>query len=92
MHYTEGHGGQGETAAYFNVEITSVKKWIRAYLKHGLEGLKRKRAHTPYEEKLKIVLASINDVNARIYGPFRHFIITDWRGAFGQHPGFAFFL
>ncbi|MFX2612085.1 IS3 family transposase [Enterobacter mori] len=61
MHYTEGHGGQGETAAYFNVEITSVKKWIRAYLKHGLEGLKRKRAHTPYEEKLKIVLTTINE-------------------------------
>ncbi len=23
---------------------------------------------------------------------FRHFIITDWRGVFCQHSGFAFFL
>lgn len=61
MHYVEGNGGQREAAAYFNVEITSVRKWVRAYLKHGLDGLKRKRTHTSYQEKLRIVLTTINE-------------------------------
>lgn len=61
MFYVEGHGGQREAAAYFNVEITSVKKWIKAYLKHGLDGLKRKRTHTSHQEKLRIVLTTINE-------------------------------
>ncbi|ECO1514154.1 hypothetical protein AC319_22830 [Salmonella enterica subsp. arizonae] len=33
MHYVEGNGGQREAAAYFNVEITSVRKWVSAHHK-----------------------------------------------------------
>ncbi|EQB4819443.1 transposase, partial [Citrobacter amalonaticus] len=44
-HYLSGKDGEERTADRFGVERTSVRRWVRAWQLHGMEGLSGKNKH-----------------------------------------------
>ncbi|MGA9620259.1 MAG: helix-turn-helix domain-containing protein, partial [Serratia proteamaculans] len=38
-HYLSGKDGAQRTAARFGVERTSVRRWVRAWQLHGIDGI-----------------------------------------------------
>ncbi|HGE6883590.1 TPA: IS3 family transposase, partial [Citrobacter amalonaticus] len=60
-HYLSGKDGEERTADRFGVERTSVRRWVRAWQLHGMEGLSGKNKHHSAEFKLVVVRAVIRD-------------------------------
>ena len=53
QHYLKNHGGYGTTADFFNIpSSTTVKKWVKKYEQHGLEGL-LKNQNSSYSGEFK---------------------------------------
>lgn len=60
-HYLSGHDGTQRTAERFGVERTAVRRWVRAWQFHGIDGLVRPTQHHPAEFRLVVVQAVLNE-------------------------------
>lgn len=60
-HYLAGKDGTQRTAERFGVERTSVRRWVRLWQLHGMEGLSGKKHTLSPEFKLVVARAVICD-------------------------------
>ncbi|WON78551.1 IS3 family transposase [Serratia sp. UGAL515B_01] len=61
QHYLSGSRGLEYTAEFFSIEKTSVRRWVRAYQLHGIDGITWKNdSHTP-ELRLAVVEAVLSE-------------------------------
>ena len=61
-HFTEGHS-RSQIAKYLKVSRLSVNKWVKAYLDHGIDGLKDKpRSGRPP----RLTLAELNEIKSYV--------------------------
>jgi transposase len=60
-HYLSGNKGAEFTAKCFGLDKTSVRRWVRAYELHGIDGITWKNdRHTP-EFRITVVQAVLNE-------------------------------
>ncbi|HDL6963318.1 TPA: helix-turn-helix domain-containing protein [Yersinia enterocolitica] len=60
-HYQSGKDGAKRTAAFFGVERTSVRRWVRAWQLHGIDGITWKNdCHSP-EFRQAVVLTALSE-------------------------------
>lgn len=60
-HYLSGSDGTKRTAELFGVERTSVRRWVRAWQLHGIDGITWKNDHHSPEFRLMVVLAALSE-------------------------------
>lgn len=60
-HVLSGKDGTQRTAERFGVERTSVRRWVRAYRYHGIEGLVPQRTAQHPEFRLVVVQAVLDE-------------------------------
>jgi len=60
-HYLAGKDGARGTAALFGVDRTSVRRWIRTYQYHGIDGLSGNRTALSPEFRAAVIQAIIRD-------------------------------
>ena len=61
-YYLSNQGGQKATACYFNIDHSTVRKWVATYEIHGKQGLLKQVSRSTYsvEFKQEVVLCMIN--------------------------------
>ncbi|UNM96134.1 IS3 family transposase [Ignatzschineria rhizosphaerae] len=60
--YLDNHGYQA-TARYFNLECTTVRKWVKAYQYHGAEGIKPRTSKLNYTAEFKLHVVTYMALN-----------------------------
>ena len=60
-HYLAGHDGARRTAERFGVEETSVRRWVRAWQLHGIDGITWKNDRHSPEFRLTVVLRALSE-------------------------------
>ncbi len=56
-HCIDGKQGSVATSRFFEIDSSTVRKWVDAYKLHGLLGLKKPYSHYPIEFKLQVLKA-----------------------------------
>ncbi|EID6506579.1 helix-turn-helix domain-containing protein [Escherichia coli] len=59
--YLAGHDGARRTAERFGVEETSVRRWVRAWQLHGIDGIPWKNDRHFPEFRLTVVLKALSE-------------------------------
>ena len=60
-HYLAGHDGARRTAERFGVEETSVRRWVRAWQLHSIDGIPWKNDRHFPEFRLTVVLKDLSE-------------------------------
>lgn len=60
-HYLAGHDGTHRTAERFGVEETSVRRWVRAWQLHGIDGITWKNDRHSPEFRLVVVQRALSE-------------------------------
>ena len=60
-HYLSGKDGTKRTAELFGVERTSVRRWVRAWQLHDIDGITWKKDHHSPEFRLTVVLTALSE-------------------------------
>lgn len=63
QYYLMNLGGQRATANYFNIDHSTVRKWVTVYQMYGQSGLERQKNKAKYsfEFKHQVVLSMVNE-------------------------------
>ncbi|WP_329911429.1 transposase, partial [Serratia quinivorans] len=60
-HYLSGKDGAQRTAARFGVERTSVRRWVRAWQLHGIDGITWKNDRHSPEFRLVVARTTLSE-------------------------------